>query len=154
MAGEDYRGIGDLNISQIVKQRLIKYGQVRWYNLYKKYEITKISENNNLILFSIGNIKYYYGIPSQKIRRKGNRTWYTKIVTELKKDFNNDIPLRQIYEEEKYIITPESPAPGKYKGHTWLYVLQNDPNYVNWFISVTDKEDLKQMLQEMVKTQF
>ena len=32
--------------------------------------------------------------------------------------------------------------------------LQNDPNYVNWFISVTDKEDLKQMLQEMVKNHF
>lgn len=151
MAGEDYR-IDGINISKIFKLEKVYYGQVRWYSLYKKYQITKISENNNLILFSIGDIKYYYGIPSQKIRRKGDKIWSSKIITELKKDFNNNnIPLREIKEEK---LSPESPAPGKYKGHTWYYVLENDPQYVNWFISVTDKEDLKQMLQEMVKNDF
>lgn len=143
MAGEDYIINGE-NISKIAKRKKVGYGNVRWYNLLNTYDIKVIKENNNLILFSIEDKEYYYGVPSQKIRRKGDTIWSSKIITELKKDFGT-IPIRKESTITKY--TPESLAPGKHKDKTWIQVSQEDPGYIKWMIDNTKDKELKNMLE-------
>lgn len=148
------KGMGPSRLKQLKHQTGLSYEEICKYICYKKeidyktryrliycgksedIEITenKITENQ---IIDMTLLCYNSQV---------NKMFKTKIKNENKKTRIKNIKVGN--------WKPESPAPGKYKGHTWLYVLQNDPNYVNWFISVTDKEDLKQMLQEMVKNQF
>lgn len=141
------------NISKIVKRKKVGYGLQRWNDLYQKYDIEIISNKNNLILFSIENKEYYYGIPSQKIKRRYDRVWNSKVVTELKKDFN-EIPLRKNIVEKikikKLHHLPTDMAPGKHKDKNWLQVKQEDPNYIKWMISATKDKQLKNMLSNII----
>lgn len=50
------------------------------YNeLMEKYNGHLIKRNGNVMHIKIGNIEYYYGVPSQQIRRKGEPNWTTDI---------------------------------------------------------------------------
>jgi hypothetical protein len=149
MAADDYQ-IGGVNISKIVKKEKVNNGLYRWIKLKEKYNIKTITENNNVILFSIEDKQYYYGVPSQKIRRKGDKVWTGKIVAELKKDFVK-IPLNTnvIIESKIKSYLPTDNAPGKHKDKTWLEVSQKDPNYVKWMIDTTKNKELKSMLKKL-----
>jgi hypothetical protein len=93
MAKEDY-SIDGVNISKIYKEQKIGWGNNTFHKLTLKYDIEVISDNNNLIQFKLGDKIYYFGVASSKIREKGSNEWTTKIMTKLKSDFNNKIPLR------------------------------------------------------------
>jgi hypothetical protein len=151
MSREDYEINGE-NISKVVKRKKVAFGLQRWNNLYQKYEINIISNKNNIILFSINDKEYYYGLPSQKIKRRYDRVWNSKIITELKKDFDK-IPLRENVVKKvqikKIYPLPTDMAPGKHKDKTWLQVKQEDENYIKWMISVTKNKQLKNMLLKL-----
>lgn len=82
------------SIAANLKAKKVEKGYVLFNDLYDRYDIIIISNISNTILFSIGNKEYYFGIPSKKIRKKGNSIWTGGIVSFLKKDWNNKIPVR------------------------------------------------------------
>lgn len=129
------------NISKVFKQEKVNNGLGRWYLLLKQFDIKVISNKNNLILFSINDVEYYYGIPSQKIRRRGDNEWTGKIIHKLKDDLN--ITPKKV---DKNIDTKNEKISdnifnfGKYKGETIESVKEKDINYYNWC-----KENIKEL---------
>lgn len=83
------------NISKVIKKRKVNNGKSKFEKLKLKYDIVVIEIVNNTICFQLGNKTYYYGIPSQKIRLKGENIWTSKIAEKLKFDFSGDIPNRK-----------------------------------------------------------
>lgn len=153
MAIEDYM-IGDVNISTIFKQEKVNYGLCRWYKLYEKYLITSYVNKNNIILFTIGDKEFYYGIPSQKVRKKGDSKWTGKIVELFKNEFD-ELPIRKEPLVKKDKLTPESEITfGKYKGMTYNDLYIKDEGYFIWALENTKDTKIKKLLYEIFKNKL
>ena len=87
MAGEDYRvkhnGI-EMNISKYIRTNKAERGLAKFSKLVVKYNLEDIQNNNNIISFSYNGEQYYYALVQHKIRKKGDKTWFTKVSDILK----------------------------------------------------------------------
>jgi hypothetical protein len=126
----------------------LNYGMIRWYRLKTKFNLQEIQNKNNVILFEINDIKFYYACRKQKIRKQGSPEWTSKLETYLKKEsgcIKVDC-VEPLTKKEKTIPNPTDKAPGKHKDKTWLEVKEQDPNYIEWMIGATKDNLLKKML--------
>jgi hypothetical protein len=69
-----------MNISQYIKLKKVNNGNTKFNKLVEKYGLTVIENNNNVILFSYKDELYYYALVKHKIRKKGNKNWFTKVT--------------------------------------------------------------------------
>lgn len=74
-----------------MKDDKVKYGRIKFGELKRKFNIQIISDRDNIIKFRIGIIVYYYGVPSCKIRKIGEKQWTTKIVSKFKSDLGDHL---------------------------------------------------------------
>jgi hypothetical protein len=122
--------------------------EIRWDKLLKTYDIKVLSRNGRVMFFLLGDRRYYYGIPSGQIRRKGESNWTKDVLKMLNKDFNNSIPPKGSTEKG---IPPSIVNFGKYIGWKWKDVISTDPNYIKWLLLNTKNDELKAFLEEETK---
>lgn len=77
--------------NKVMKADKVKYGRIKFGELKKKFIIQIIFDRNNIIKFTIGINVYYYGVPSCKIRKSGEKEWTTKIVSKFKSDLGDHL---------------------------------------------------------------
>jgi hypothetical protein len=135
MRENDYT-IGDKNISQIIKEQKVNFGLKRWYDVKNKFNITIYEhQDNNIIIFTLNGVQYYYGIPSQKIRRKGEREWTSKVITFLKEELKKEgveVPVKEKTNNKREYLVDGKFTFGKYKGLLKWEVLEKDSAYFMW----------------------
>lgn len=90
------------------------WGQAKWNTLLKTYDVKVFSKNGGVVYFLLGDRKYYFGIPSSQIRRKGESNWTKDVMGLLKEDFGKKIPLRT--ETSKATPPMKYASFGKYVG--------------------------------------
>ena len=138
MAAEDYKVDGtDTNVSSYFKFQKLIYGKVKFNQLKERYNIKEISNDNNIILFTLNNNEYYYGLISSKIRKKGDIQWTGKVITFL----NNELGLKRGENklEKIFPIVRNKFTFGKYKGKSLDWVRINDINYLIWCVDNVEK---------------
>ena len=124
------------------------WGQAKWSTLLKTYDVKVFSKNGGVIYFLLGDRKYYFGIPSSQIRRKGENAWTTDVMGLLKQDFGKKIPLRT--ETSKATPPMKYASFGKYVGLEWKKIRDIDENYIYWIIKNVDNEPLKEFLKNEI----
>jgi hypothetical protein len=124
------------------------YGQAKWSTLLKTYDVKVFSKNGGVIFFLIGDKKYYFGIPSSQIRRKGESNWTTDVMGLLKQDFGKSIPLRTA--DTKATPPMKYASFGKYVGLEWETIKEIDENYIYWILQNVDNEPLKDFLEKEI----
>lgn len=87
MSREDYRvghnGV-EMNISTYARMIKAERGLLKFNKLVEKYNLEDVQNNNNVISFSYNGEQYYYALIKHKIRKKGDKTWFTKVTAVLK----------------------------------------------------------------------
>lgn len=64
----------------------LKIGVVVFNEMMENYNGTLLERNGNVMHILIDNREYYYGIPSQQIREKGDPNWTVNVKELLSKN--------------------------------------------------------------------
>lgn len=131
-------------INREKKQNILKYGIARWYKLKNKYGLREIANQNNIILFELNDIPFYFALRKQKVRKKGVKDWHSKIETYLKAETGcaklPETPKKTDYKKTDLVHF------GKYANKiTWDQLrIENESYITNYLIPYsTDKRLIK-----------
>lgn len=119
--------------------------EMRWSELSKIYDVKVISKNGGVIFFLLGDKRYYFGVPSSQMRRKGENKWTKNVISLFKKDFGKNIPLKGDTADG---IPVEIVKFGKYIGYNWEEVVKIDPQYIKWVLLNIQDEGVKDFLKK------
>lgn len=143
-------------INREKKQNILKYGTARWYKLKNKYGLREIANQNNIILFELNNIPFYFALRKQKVRKKGAKDWHSKIETYLKAE-TGCAKLPETQKKTDYKKTDYKKTDlvhfGKYANKiTWDQLkIENESYITNYLIPNSTDKPLVKFLKQLYK---